>query len=140
MAKIYVKVSDIPLTKTRKELIQKFLQGNAYTTYSDEDCTIIQCENGKFRSVTEIFEIILSRFPKTSFNAVLGIIGILIRNNANFVMVWCTQVNKVVLKFASNSELNYISQYSKSNYYDKKGVDDYSLKDYEEIIIKLKTN
>jgi hypothetical protein len=135
--KIYVKTKDIPVTKTRRELIDYFLQGNAFTTYSDKDCTELQCERGKYRSVSELYQIILARFPKTSFKATLGIIGSILRQRKNIVLVYCTQVNKVVVKYACNSSLKYVSNYSRDNHLNTKGVDGYSLKDYLEIINEL---
>ena len=43
---IYVKESDVPKTKTRKNFIKKFLTGKKIPSYQDPQFTIIQC-NGK---------------------------------------------------------------------------------------------
>jgi len=136
MTVLYVKPSDIETTSTRKDLIRKFFRGK-YRTYNDEQCTQLQCESGRFRSVTELYQIVLSRFPKTTFNAILRIIRDLIKEDANIAMIYCTQVNKVVLKYFDSATRTYMSNYSRSNYYDKKGEDDYSLSDYEQIINNL---
>lgn len=135
---IYVREGDIPLTKYRKQLILKFLENTGYNTYTDKNYNNLQCHAGTFRSVTEMHQIVLSRFPKTSFNAILRIIKELIDENGRVVMVYCTQINKVVLKYIQNSEAQYISSYSRKNFYKTKGVDGYSLEDYEQIINDIK--
>lgn len=137
MEVLYIKESDISKTNTRIELLRKFINLKP-ATYSDESYKDLQCEKGRFRSITELHQIVLSRFPKTSFEAILRIIKDLIREDKAITMVWCTQVNKVVLKYLDEATQAYISDYSLKNYYDKKGVDGYSLADYNEILIKLK--
>lgn len=137
MEVLYIKESDIPKTNTRIELLRKFINLKP-ATYSNESFDDLQCERGRFRSITELHQIVLSRFPKTSFEAILRIIKDLIREDKAITMVWCTQVNKVVLKYLDEATQAYISDYSLKNYYDKKGVDGYSLADYNEILIKLK--
>lgn len=137
MDTLYVKTTDIPVTKYRKSFIKQFLRGKVIPSYSDKSCVNLQCEGNKFRSVTEIYSMTLSRFPKTSFNAILKIIKELIDEDEKVTMVWCTQINKVVLKYLDESTKNYISKASRSNYYNSKGVDGFSLADYEEIIENL---
>lgn len=122
---------------TRKEFVE-YLLTSKVGSYFDEACKQKQCESGRFRSVTEIHQIVMSRFPKTSFMAMLRIISELIDEKKGFAMIWCTQVNKVVLKYMSNNEMKYISNYSRSHYYESVGVDGYSLKDYEGFINKIK--
>ena len=61
----------------------------------------------------------------------------LIEEDKYVVLVWCNQIQKVVVKYVSNTSAIWMSDYSKKNYYDRKGVDGYSLKDYEEIKNKL---
>jgi hypothetical protein len=133
MNPLYVKETEVPQTETRKRFIRVFLQGTSPVSYSNPECTLVQCEKGKFRSITEIHQLTLSRFPKTTFEGVVRIIYSLIEEDANIVMVYCTQVNKVVLKYYSNSAKQYISDYSRKNFFTKTGVDGYSLKDYETI-------
>jgi len=133
MSLIYVPESEVPSTSTRKDLVRRFIRGKSYRTYSDEQCTQLQCEKGKFRSVTEIHSIVMSRFPKTSLEAIVRIINELIAEDACITMIWCTQVNKVVLRHLSSATKEYMSSYSRKNYYSTKGVDGYSLKDFEEI-------
>lgn len=133
MSLIYVPESEVPSTSTRKDLVRRFIRGKSYVTYSDPQCTQIQCEKGKFRSVTEIHSIVMSRFPKTSLEAIVRIINELIDEDACITMIWCTQVNKVVLRYYNSATKTYMSSYSRERYYSTKGVDGYSLKDFEEI-------
>jgi hypothetical protein len=134
---IYVSENDIPLTNTRKQFVRYFLRGNAYITYSDEECTIKQCKSTANRSITDLHKIIISRFPKTTFEAVIKIVKQFMEEDKSVILVWCTQINKPVIKFVNNKTASWISNHSKENYYTKKGVDGYSLKDYEEIMNKL---
>jgi len=142
---IYVKESDVPLTKTRTQLLRYFLRGKSIPTYDDPECTKLQC-NGKgddsginaFRSITDLHMIVLSRFPKTSLEAVVKILYDFINKDKSVVIVWCKMINKVVVKYYNNSNGSYITKYSRENYLNTKGVDGYSLKDYDEIRKKFK--
>jgi len=133
---LYVKLTDVPKTDTRKDFIRKFIRGK-FASYSNEDCTKLQCESGRFRSITELHQIVLSRFPKTSFEAIIRIVRDLINEENPFTMVYCTTVEKVVLKYLGKATSSYISDYSRSNYYTVKGTDGYSLSDYEQLINKI---
>ena len=130
---IYIKESDIPKTGTRKDLIRKFLRGVVYPSYLDTECTQVQCQGSKFRSITELHEIVKSRFPVTSLKAIIKIIYQIIAEDQSVILVYCTQVNKVVLKYQPNKSAEWISNYSRKNYFTTKGEDGYSLEDFEEI-------
>lgn len=140
MESIYVKESDVPLTKTRKNLIRHFLRGKSIPSYSNKECTILQCD-GKgndtgvhaYRSITDLHAIVCGRFPKTSIKAVVRIIYELIEEDKAVCLVWCKMINKVVVKYIPNKSGKWITDISRNNYYDEKGVDGYSLRDYEEI-------
>ena len=133
---LYVKLTDVPKTDTRKDFIRKFIRGK-FASYSNEDCTKLQCDSGRFRSITELHQIVLSRFPKTSFEAIIRIVRDLINEENPFTMVYCTTVEKVVLKYLGKATSSYISDYSRNNYYTVKGTDGYSLCDYEQLINKI---
>jgi hypothetical protein len=140
---IYVKESDVPLTHNRKQLIRYFLRGKSIPTYDDPECTKLQCDGkgqdtkvNAFRSITDIHMIVKSRFPNTSLEGVVKILKTFIEEDKSVVMVWCNMINKVVMKYYNNDSGKYLTKYSKENYYDKKGVDGYSLADYEQIINK----
>lgn len=135
---IYVKLSDIPATKTRKGFIKKILTSKGVLTYTDEECTNVQCaKKGAFRSVSEIHLMVRSRFKFTSLEALLKILKEIIDEEKCVALIWCTQIHKVVVKYQENTPKAYITQYSKSNFYEEVGVDGWSLKDYEDIINKL---
>jgi len=133
---IFVKESDVPLTDTRKDFVRRFLRGR-FESYSDERHTRLQCEKGKYRSITEIHQIVLSRFPKTSFEAILRIVRDLINEDNPVSMIWCTQVNKVVLRYYDRATRTYMTSYSRDKYLNSKGVDGYSLADYERMLQEL---
>jgi hypothetical protein len=137
---IYVKESDVPLTKTRTQLLRYFLRGKSIPTYDDPECTKLQCDGkgedskvNAFRSITDLHMIVLSRFPKTSLEAVVKILYDFINKDKTVVIVWCKMINKVVVKYYNNSNGSYITKYSRENYLNTKGVDGYSLKDYDQI-------
>lgn len=131
MDPFYVKESDVPETNTRKDFIRRFLNKTSPSSYFDEACTKVQCEKNKFRSITEIHQLTIARFPKTSFGAVVGIIKMLIDEDACVSLVWCTQVRKVVIKYFCKSTQTYMTTYSRDKYLNEKGVDGYSLADYD---------
>lgn len=132
MERIFVKETDIPKTKTRKAFLKKFLVEGGYVTYDENGK--VQCENPKaYRSVKELHEMTCSRFKNTSLKAIVRVIDEIIQEEKNIVLVWCTQINKVVVKRTKNTPSEYITDYSKKRYYNEKGVDGYSLKDYEDI-------
>jgi hypothetical protein len=134
---IYVSVHDVPLTNTRKALIRYFLRGKAYATYSDKECLIEQCKPTANRSITDLYKIVLSRFPNTSFESLLKIIKEFMEEDKSIILIWCNDICKPVIKFVENKSAAWISDFSKKNYYHSKGVDGYSLYDYEEIMNKL---
>lgn len=138
MELIYIKESDIPVTKTRQDLIRKFLRGVSYTSYSNPECTIIQCENGKYRSLTELHAIVCARFPKTSFEAIIRIVFEMIERENSIVLVYCTTVNKVVVKYEPNKAARWISTYSEKHYSNTIGIDGYSLNSIKKIKDNLK--
>lgn len=135
---IYVKVDDIPATKTRKGFIKKILTSKGVLTYTNAECTDVQCaKKGAFRSISELHLIVKSRFKFTSLEALLKILKEIIDEDKCVAIIWCTQIHKVVVKYQENTPKEYITQYSKSNFYETKGVDGWSLKDYETIINQL---
>lgn len=136
MEKIYVKLTDIPEVNTRKQFLKQFLEKKP-DTFFDENCKKLQCEHGRFRSITELHQIVSTRFPKTTFPLILRVIKLLINEDKGLTMVWCTQVEKVVLKYLDHSTHEYISKYSKRHYLNTKGKDGYSLNNYQELLKNL---
>lgn len=140
---IYVRETDVPKTKTRKNFIKKFLIGKRIPSYEDPEFTIVQCNgkgenvDGASRSITELWELTKSRFPATSMKAMVKILFELIEEDKAVVLVWCNQIEKVVVKYVPNTSAKWITDYSLKHHYTKKGVDGYSLEDYNEIKNKL---
>lgn len=133
---IFVKTADVPITKTRQAFIRNFLANKAMTTYENLSCTQVQCRPGANRSISEIHRITLSRFPKTSFDAIIRIIKDLIDHDGCYRMTYCTTINKVVLMYTSKAERKYISP-NATQYFTKVGVDGYSIEMFENEIKKL---
>lgn len=117
----------------RKSLIRLFINEKPITYYN-EDCTDVQCQAGRFRSVTELLEIVQTYFPKTTLTDILKIINDLIQEDNQIALIWCTQVKKVVLKYTTNQQKEFVTRYSLDRYNTKKGVDGYSINDYLQII------
>ncbi len=136
MDQLFVKQSDVPATNTRKDFVRRFLRGK-FESYSDENYNNLQCEKGRYRSITEVHQIVVSRFPRTSFEAILRIVRDLINEENPISMIWCTQVNKVVLRYYDRATRTYMTNHSRERYFNSKGVDGYSLADYEKMINEL---
>lgn len=136
---IYIKESDIPKTRNRKDLIRKFFRGQIIPSYTDPECTQLQCDGkgesgrGSSRSITELHEIVKSRFPITSLKAIVKIVYQIIEEDKSIILVWCNKINKVVVKYVSNKSSVWMSEHSRKNYLTIKGEDGYSLQDFEEI-------
>lgn len=122
--------------RTRKELLRHFIR-YVNTTYHNVECTEVQCENGKNRSITDLHLICKSVFPNTSLKAVVRIIKELIDEDTSIGLIWCTVIRKVVIMKNPYNMQDYITSYSRTNYYESEGVDGYSLKDFENIIKDL---
>lgn len=138
MEKIYIKESDIPLGKYRKTLIKALIMQKGVITYNDPECTSIQCSNKTaYRSISELHAIVRTRFRFTSLESVIKIIKEIIEEEKCIGVIWCTQINKVVVKYMKNVNADYITSYSKDKFYNVKGVDGYSLSDYEKLYNNL---
>jgi hypothetical protein len=134
---IYISESDVPQTTTRKQLIRYFLRGKAYKSYADPECKVVQCKATANRSITDLLAITRSRFPKTSLEAVVRILKEFMEEDKAIILVWCTQIKKVVIRCINNPSAEWISNTSKNNYYTNAGVDGYSLKDFETMMKSL---
>lgn len=138
MENIYIKESDIPATKHRKTFIKKLIMQKGVITYSDENCTKVQCDNrSAYRSISELHIIVKTRFKITSLKALIKIIKSIIEEEKCIALVWCTQIEKVVVKYTKNMSAEYITTFSRDRYYDSKGIDGFSLRDYENIYNEL---
>lgn len=73
--KIYLKLDKQPDT-IKELLLNLFAYGiycgmTAVCTYSDEECTIVQCNEGKLRSFDDIFDIVNTYFENTNEEVVM---------------------------------------------------------------------
>jgi len=135
---IYVKETDVLPTKTRKAFIKKILMQEGVITYNDPKCTEVQCnKKSAYRSISELHDIVKTRFKVTSLKSIIKIIKEIIKEEKCISLVWCTQINKVVIKYIKNTNGYYITLYSIDNFYENVGVDGYSLKMYKDIYDKL---
>lgn len=134
---IYISESDVPSTTTRKQLMRYFLRGKTYKSYTDAACTQLHCKASTNRSITDLLAIVRSRFPKTSLETVVRILREFMLEDKAVILVWCTQIKKVVIRCINNPSAEWISSASRNNYYTGKGVDGYSLKDFEEMMQAL---
>lgn len=142
MIPLYVKTEDVPVTRTRKDFIRKFLRGQIIPSYTDPECKKLQCD-GKgedkdskgmaYRSVTELHALTCGRFPVTSLKAIVKILSEIMEEDQTVILVWCKMISKVVVKYAPNKGAKWMSDYSLGNYLNVKGVDGYSLKDFHDI-------
>lgn len=139
MNPIYVKEEDVPLTATRKNFIRVFLRGKLIQSYTDPQCTKLQCDGkgetskGASRSITELHALTCSRFPVTSLKAVVKIIYEIMNEENSIILVYCQKIEKVVVKYAANKGAKWASDFSTQNYLTTKGVDGYSIKDFQDI-------
>lgn len=132
---IYVSLNDIPVYKTRKRFLKELLTAKGVITYSDPECTEVQCnKKSAYRSISELHQIVKTRYKLTSLNALLKILKEITDEEACISLVWCTQINKVVVKYMKAVPKKYITDISRNSYYDSKGVDGMSLRDYEKIM------
>lgn len=121
----------------RRTLVELFLHEKP-ATYDDAECTRENCRAGAYRSVTDILTIVRTYYPVTSLEAILRIIKTISTKDKRIKLIWCTQINKVVLRYNSDDTSEEVmSRYSVNRYLNTKGGDGYSLNDYQQIINKL---
>ena len=99
--KFYVKEEEIPITKTRKELLKKFFKKLPPTYYKNGKQ---QCKNHANRSISDLLVIVRERFPKTTISGLLRILCILNEKGMCYI-VWCKQTKKYVMKTGKQNSL-----------------------------------
>lgn len=126
--KIKCRLDDIPKTKTRKEFLREFLRKTP-ATYDINDKE--QCKSNAHRSFSDLLALTQDRFPKTSEKAIIRIVAQL-NIEGLCDIVWCTQVNKFVVRGRKQQPgLPFMTNYSVNYFKDKIGVDGIS---YEHLI------
>ena len=123
--KIFCKEEHIPLTKTRKKFLKEFIKKRP-TTYNEDGS--VQCYAKRHRSVSELHQLVQSRFKKTSLKAVVRILDELNKEGSSYMM-YCTTIHKYVIKGGVDKNTyseKFLSKYSKKYYSNEKGEDDIS--------------
>lgn len=98
MEKIYVNYK-----KKYKETPEEFfnrLYKDSYgfpTTYIDIDCTDKQCESGANRSFSDLYKLMKTYYPKITHKQLIKIINKKCTRNKYFYLIYCPDVQKIVL-------------------------------------------
>lgn len=119
--------------KTRREMI-KYLMSGKSASYSDAACRNKQCDPGKNRSIDDLLAIVRSKFPKTSLNALVKHLTFLMGENRSTNFAWCTTIRNVVILDTPYFKNDYITSYSRRNYYHSVSNSGMSLEKIENII------
>ena len=98
MDKLYVNYK-----KKYKETAEEFfnrLYENPYgfpTTYSGINCDNRQCENGAQRSFSDLYKLMKTYYPRITHKQLIKIINKKCTRNKYFNLIYCPDVNKIVL-------------------------------------------
>lgn len=139
---IYCKA--IPQTKTRKAFLEKFFELKPATQDADGN---EECGPGRKRSLTDLHMLTMSRFPNTSFEAIVRIVDELSQKGL-LMITFCNTIKKVVVLPAQSpaKPINppaFISSWGLKNFMDSPGVDGYDLRlidDMRAQITKMKSH
>ena len=89
--------------KKYKETAEKFfnrLYESGYgfpTTYKDINCDNRQCENGAQRSFSDLYKLMKTYYPRITHKQLIKIINKKCTRNKYFNLIYCPDVNKIVL-------------------------------------------
>ena len=153
---IYVKFAEENKPKTVREFLHKFFSSykeqylRNVKTYSDKECTILQCNSDKYRSFDDIFELVKTYYPTVSIGTIFKILLTLKpehnQSTYNLFMMSCKDIKKInclYVKFKGDKVTNYsdiIQNVSyDSNYTYKELFDMIGVKNQEDLdnILKL---
>ena len=153
---IYVKFAEESKPKTVREFLHKFFSSykeqylRNVKTYSDKECTILQCNSDKYRSFDDIFELVKTYYPTVSIGTIFKILLTLKpkhnQSTYNLFMMSCKNIKKInclYVKFQGNNVKNYKEIISNttydSNYTYKELFDMIGVKNQEDLdnILKL---
>ena len=102
MDKLYVNYK-----KKYKETPEEFfnrLYESSYgfpTTYKDVDCNYQQCINGSDRSFNDLYRLMKTYYPRITHKQLIKIINKKCTRNKYFNLIYCPDVNKIVLYYGS---------------------------------------
>ena len=153
---IYVKFAEESKPKTVREFLNKFFSSykeqylRNVKTYSNKECTILQCDSDKYRSFDDIFELVKTYYPTVSIGTIFKILLTLKPKHNDIVynlfMMSCSDIKKInclYVKFQGDKVKNYkeIIQNTSydSNYTYKELFDMIGVKNQEDLdnILKL---
>jgi hypothetical protein len=109
---IYVNFKRPRSVKEFITLLYSYHNGSYLTsveTYSNKECTVIQCKKGKYRSIDEILEILQTYYPSLSIKKLIKSLydTKIMRNEDNkeytFHSIYCSQIVKTTTLFTSFS-------------------------------------
>ena len=153
---IYVKFAEESKPKTVRKFLHKFFSSykeqylRNVKTYSNKECTILQCDSDKYRSFDDIFELVKTYYPTVSIGTIFKILLTLKpehnQSTYNLFMMSCSGIKKInclYVKFKGDKVKNYsdIIQNTSydSNYTYKELFDMIGVKNQEDLdnILKL---
>lgn len=135
MVKFKCKVEDVPKTKTRKDFLREFFRTRPPSYYMNGK---LQDKGKTHRSFSDLLILTQDRFKITSIQAIIRIVAQL-NIEGKCDIVWCTQVNKFVVRGGMNNPgLPFITKYSQDYYKNKEGVDGISFNQL--MVIREKEN
>lgn len=153
---IYVKFAEENKPKTVREFLHKFFSSykeqylRNVKTYSNKECTILQCDSDKYRSFDDIFELVKTYYPTVSIGTIFKILLTLKPKHNDIVynlfMMNCSGIKKInclYVKFKGDKVENYKEIISNntydSNYTYKELFDMIGVKNQEDLdnILKL---
>lgn len=110
MKKIYVKFG-------KQEHIRFFLvklfgydnrgQYKSVETYSDPECTIVQCPQNKYRSIEDIHNIVNTYYPGTTFKKLFHYLIMVNKNNSRAFFIRCSDINKTTFCY-TRCDTNFV--------------------------------
>ena len=126
---IYVKFAEESKPKTVREFLHKFFSSykeqylRNVKTYSNKECTILQCNADKYRSFDDIFELVKTYYPTVSIGTIFKILLTLKPKHNDIVynlfMMSCKDIKKInclYVKFQGNNVKNYKEIISNTTY------------------------
>ena len=122
---IKCRVEDVPSCRTRKEFLRQFLTDVPETYFLNNRK---QAKAHAHRSFSDLLALTRNRFPKTSLPAIIRIVAQLNLEGLCDI-VWCTQINKFVVRGRRNNPgIPFITSHTTSYFKDTVGKDGISFK------------
>lgn len=101
--------------------LQRYFKNLTKKTYHDEQCTQLQCNSGKNRSLDEILTIIKTEYPKSKNSDIYKafkkflLLEELKQQGIRMSLLYCCDINKwVFMRFSHNANIRFLMNYSNS--------------------------